>query len=71
MQTPSCKDQGLQKKIKINLQIFLTSHIHGHADEVLKVALKKLCLHLWVCFCSVSSKWGLPKELIKIFLCEA
>lgn len=54
-----------------NLQIFLTCHVHCHANEILKVAVKKLHLHLWVCFRNVSSKWCLPKELIKLLLSVA
>lgn len=51
-----------------NLQIFLTCHVHCHGDEILKVALEKLCLHLSVCFLNVSPQWCLPKELIEILL---
>lgn len=58
----------LQVLQKTNLQILLTSHVHCHADEILKVAVKKLCLHLWVGFLNVSSQWCFPEELIKLQL---
>lgn len=53
----------------MNLQIFFASHSHCHGDEILKVALKKLCLHLCLCFLNVTSEWCLPKELVKLMLC--
>lgn len=49
------------------LYIFLTGNIHCHANEILKVALEELCLHLQVCFCDVTSQWCVPKEAIKLF----
>lgn len=51
-----------------NLKIFRRSDIHCHGDEILKVALEKLNLHLWVCFRYVAAERCLPKELNKLFL---
>lgn len=58
----------LQVLQKNNLQILLTNHVHCHADEILKVAVEKLCLHLWVSFRNVSPQWCFPEELIKLQL---
>lgn len=49
--------------------MFCRSHIHCHANEILKVAMKKFCLHFLVCRQNISSQRCLPKELFKLILC--
>lgn len=51
-----------------NLKGFLRSNIHRHGDEVLEVSLKKLGLHLQVCFRDGATEGGPPKELVKLIL---
>lgn len=42
--------------------------IHCHRDEILNVAVEKLCLHLWICSPYVAPQGCAPKELNKLFL---
>ena len=54
-----------------NLKVFRGSDIHRHGDEVLKVSLEKLGLHLRACFGDGSAEGSLPEELVKLTLCLA